>query len=139
MSNNNQRLLAAAQKYMSIVKGAAINSWLEIWAEDAVVEFPYAPDKLTKRLAGKNAIYEYYKNIAPAFELLEEKPLVMYPSSDPLVGVFEVSMDFRIKSTGKAYCQDYICVMKLSDNGKIVLYREYGDPVRALEAFQQEK
>lgn len=138
MGNNNQRLMAAAQKYLSLIKGATLNSWLEIWAEDAVVEFPYAQDKAIKRLEGKKAIYEYYKNIVPAFELLEERPLVMYPSLDPLVAVFEVSLNFHIKTTGKNYSQDYICVMKLCDDGRITRYREYWDPIRGLEALQQE-
>lgn len=138
--NNNQSLvLEAAQKYFSIVKGVSINNWMKLWAEDAIVEFPFAPGQYPKRLEGRNAIYEYYKAAAPVFELQGEKPLVMYPSSDPLVAVFEVSMDFRILSTGKDYSQDYICVVKIRDDGRIVLYREYWDPVRVLETFQQEK
>lgn len=139
MIGNNQCLMAAAQKYLSIVKGASVDSWLEIWAEEAIVEFPYAPGSYPKRLEGRKAIYEYFKAVAPVFDMLREGPLVMYPSIDPLVAVFEVSIDFRIKSTGKEYCQDYICVLQLRDDGRIVRYREYWDPVRALEALHQEK
>jgi ketosteroid isomerase-like protein len=139
MINNNQYLaMEAAQKYLSIVKGAFINTWMEIWAEDAIAEFPYAPGQYPKRLEGKNAIFEYYKDASAAFKLDEEKSLVLYPSSDPLVAVFETSMDFRILSTGKDYSQDYICVVKVRDDGKIILYREYWDPIRVLEAFQSE-
>lgn len=137
ISNNPSLVLEAAQKYLSIVKGASINIWMEIWTEDAIVEFPYAPGQYPKRLEGRNAIYEYYKATRTVFELQGEKNLVMYPSSDPLVAVFEVSMDFRILSTGKDYSQDYICVVKIRDDGKIVLYREYWDPVRVLEAFNK--
>ncbi|WP_215832264.1 nuclear transport factor 2 family protein [Pelorhabdus rhamnosifermentans] len=137
MVNNNPCLvLEAAQKYLSIVKGASINTWMDIWTEDAVVEFPYAPDQSHKRLEGKKAIYEYYKNVSPVFELLEENPLVTYLSSDPLIAVFEISLKFRILSTEKDYDQDYIGVVKVRDDGRIVLYREYCDPLRVLESFQ---
>ncbi len=137
VSNKQCLVLEAAQKYLSVVKGVSITNWMEIWAENAIVEFPYAPAQYPKRLEGKNAIYEYYKAATALFEVQREKPLVMYPSSDPLIAVFEVSMDFRILSTGKDYRQDYICVVKIRDDGRIVLYREYWDPVRVLEAFQQ--
>lgn len=130
--------MKAAQRYLSIVKGQSIHTWMDIWSEDAIVEFPYAPDQFPKRLEGKNAIYEYYKNVSPVFELLEEKPLATYPSSDPLVAVFETSMHFRILSTGKDYCQDYIGIVKVRDDGRIILYREYWDPLRILEALQHE-
>ena len=86
-------------------------------------------------MEGKNAIYEYYKNISPVFTLLEEKPLVTYQSTDPHIGVFEISMKFHILSTGKEYDQDYIGVVKVRDDGLIVFYREYWDPIRAQEAF----
>ncbi len=136
MINNPSSVITAAQKYLSIVKGASIDSWMDIWAEDAVVEFPFTHDKFPRRLEGKPAIYEYYKNVSPAFELREERPLVTYLSSDPRVGVFEISLKFYIRSTGKEYDQDYIGVVKVSDDGRIVFYREYFDPVRAREAFR---
>jgi hypothetical protein len=126
----------AAQKYLSLVKGASLDTWMDIWAEDAIVEFPYAPDTNPRRLEGKHAIYEYYKKVSPAFELREERPLVAYPSSDPRVGVFEISLKFFIRSTKKVYDQDYIGVVKVRDDGRIVFYREYFDPVRAREAFR---
>ncbi|WP_371368117.1 putative protein YesE [Sporomusa rhizae] len=136
MVNNNQYLaMEAAQNYLSIVKGASINSWMEIWDEDAIVEFPYAPPPYPKQVKGKNAICEHYKNVSGAMELCEEKPLVFYPSSDPLLAVFETSMIFRIPSTGNDYSQDYISVVKVNEDGKIVLYREYWDPSRVLKDF----
>lgn len=136
MINNQSFVTNAAQHYLSLVKGASIDSWMDIWAEDAVVEFPYNQDKFRRRLEGKRAIYEYYKNVAPAFELRGEGPLVTYLSSDPRVGIFEISMTFLIRSTQKVYDQDYIGVVKVRDDGRIVFYREYCDPIRAQEAFR---
>lgn len=136
MINNDQNLaLKAAHKYLSIVKGASINTWMDIWAENAIVEFPFASGQYPKRLEGNDAIYEYYKDASKAFELCEEKPLVIYPSSDPLIAIFEISMKFHIIQTGRDYNQDYICLVKVRDDGKIILYREYWDPIRVLNAF----
>jgi uncharacterized protein len=136
---NNNFAIEAAHKYLSLVKGASIDTWMEIWAENAIVEFPYAPSPYPKRLEGRNAIYHYYKDASMVYELKEEKPIVIYPSSDPLTAVFEISMDFSIISTGKAYNQDYICVVKIRDDERIISYREYWDPIRGLEAFQFDK
>ena len=128
--------ISAALKYLAVVKGAALDEWMDIWAEDAVVEFPYSPDPYPRRLEGKNAIYAYYRDIAPAFELREEKPFTLYPSSDPRVGIFEISLGFLIRSTGKEYAQDYIGIVRVRDDGRIAFYREYADPLRALRAFR---
>ncbi|MDD1723648.1 MAG: nuclear transport factor 2 family protein [Methanospirillum sp.] len=138
MINRPPLVITAAQRYLSLVKGESIDSWINIWADDAVVEFPYAPDPNPRRLEGKKAIYEYYKDISPVFELLREKPLVSYLSTDPHVGVFEISLEFFIRSTGKDYIQDYISVVRVSDDGLIVFYREYFDPVRGQKAFHPE-
>lgn len=64
--------------------------------------------------------------------------MITYLSSDPLVAVFETSMKFYILATEKEYDQDYIGVVKIRNDGRIVLYREYWDPVRVLEAFQHQ-
>jgi ketosteroid isomerase-like protein len=128
--------LEAAQKYLTIIRGVPINSWMEIWADGAIVEFPYAPSTYHKRLEGKEAIFDHYKSAASVMDVLEEKPFVVYPSSDPLVVVVEASIKFHIKSTGKIYDQDYISVVKVREDGKIVLYREYWDPVRVLETVR---
>lgn len=139
MGKKPSTAIIAAQKYLSVVKGASIDTWMDIWAEDAVVEFPYSPDPFPRRLEGKDAIYAYYKNVAPAFELREEKPFVTYLSSDPRVGVFEISLGFFIRSTRKEYNQDYVCIVKVREDGRIVFYREYSDPLRAQRAFRPDE
>ncbi|PWR71709.1 nuclear transport factor 2 family protein [Methanospirillum lacunae] len=65
MEYDQSPVILAAQKYLSVVKGGSIDTWMDIWADDAVVEFPYSPDPFPLRLEGKDAIYAYYKNIAP--------------------------------------------------------------------------
>lgn len=139
MADKSSPAIIAAQKYLAVVKGAALDEWMDIWAEDAVVEFPYSPDPYPRRLEGRDAICAYYKNIAPSFELRRELPFVAYPSSDPRVGVFEISLEFFIRSTGQEYRQEYICVVKVRDDGRIVLWREYSDPLRALRAIHPER
>lgn len=136
MINNQSFVTNVAQQYLSIVKGASIDSWMDIWAEDAVVEFPCHQDQIFRRLEGRRAIHKYYQRVASAFELREERPLVTYLSSDPRVVIYEISMKFLIRSTQKVYDQDYIGVVKVRDDGRIVFYREYFDPIRAREAFQ---
>jgi ketosteroid isomerase-like protein len=139
MINDNEHLaIVAAEKYLSIVKGADLDTWMDIWTEDAIVEFPYASGNQPKRLEGKSAIYNYYKAV-PAMELLREEEPVIYPSSDPLISIIEISMDFHIPSIGKDYNQDYVCIVRVLNDGKIISYREYWNPIRGIEAFNQTK
>lgn len=100
--------------------------------------FPMPRPVTPKRLEGKAAIHDYFKEAAANFELKEESPVIIHPSADPLLAIFETSAKFHIFKTGKDYQQDYIGVVKTNEDGKIRLYREYWDPLRGLNAFSPE-
>lgn len=112
-----------------------IHAWLDLIAEDAVVEFPYSRGLgTTPRLEGKPAIAAYFTSAIQAFRDLTFRDVRLHPGRDPSVAIAEAHGTAIIAPTGKRYEQDYVMVVR-ARGGRIVEYREYWNPLPALEAF----
>ncbi|QDL10457.1 nuclear transport factor 2 family protein [Brasilonema octagenarum UFV-E1] len=112
-----------------------IQAWVELFAENAVVEFPYASALGSpQRLEGKPAIYNYMKDALAQMQNLVFTNIRAYPTSNPNVLFAEVHGKAIIVATGRHYQQDYVMRLETKD-GKIIHYREYWNPVPVLDAF----
>ena len=115
--------------------GTDIERWLGLFAQDAVVEFPYArPLGLPERLEGLEAIRRYFGETPKHFRGLVFTNVWRYPTTDPEAALAEAHGAATIAATGRLYEQDYVMLVK-TRNGKISLYREYWNPIPGLEAF----
>lgn len=65
--------LQAAQKLFEQFKHSMINQdmdpFIELFDDEVVFEFPYAPDGFTQRLEGKAALYDYVRNLPGQLKL----------------------------------------------------------------------
>lgn len=110
-----------------------VQAWVDLFAEDAVVEFPYA-STTPGRLEGKAAIYNYIKDVPAQMRDLVFTNVRIYSTLNPDVLFAEVHGEADIVSTGLHYQQDYVMRLETKE-GKIIHYREYWNPVPALEAW----
>jgi uncharacterized protein len=106
---------------------------VDLYAEDAVVEFPYAFDT-PRRLEGKKAIYNYFKDTLAQMQNLRFTNIQVYPTIDPNVLWAEVQGEAIIAATGLPYQQEYAMRLEVR-NGQIVYYREYWNPMIAIEGW----
>jgi uncharacterized protein len=109
--------------------------WLELFDEAAVVEFPYAVALGTpSRFEGKAAIDAYFSRAGSLFLDFRFRELRVHASEATGVAFAEGHGSARIATTGRPYEQDYVMVIEARD-GKILRYREYWNPLPAIEAF----
>lgn len=108
-------------------------TFVEMMAEDGVMEFPYAPAGLPTRLEGRIAIADHLEETGKmiAFDRMGEP--VVYPSTDPDVVVVEFEGFGRGVASGEPYDQTYISVIRTS-GGHITRYRDYWNPLVVLRA-----
>jgi hypothetical protein len=112
-----------------------IERWLALFADDAIVEFPYAPALgMPAALIGKQAIADYFRRTPAVFRGLVFRDLRVYATSSPDVAVAEVHGAATLAPSGRAYEQDYVMLIECRD-GRIVRYREYWNSAAALAAF----
>ncbi|OJT24533.1 phenazine biosynthesis protein [Archangium sp. Cb G35] len=116
-----------------------IGRWLELFTDDAVVEFPYAAGLgLPERLEGREAIRQYFMDTPKHFRGLTFTNVRRYPTTAPDIALAEAHGSATIAATGSTYEQDYVMLVK-ARNGRISLYREYWNPVPGLRAFGGEQ
>jgi uncharacterized protein len=104
-----------------------------IYADDIVVDLPYAPKHHTGRMEGKAAVLRFLTNIGVYFEDVQIGDPKIYETSDPNVIIAEYPGSSTSKETGLPYRQNYVSFVTVRD-GKIVHIREYYNPITVLVA-----
>jgi len=107
-------------------------NFLDLFADDAVLEYPFAPEGTPERLEGKAAIARHALRLAPLLEFGEMTLGAVYNSGDTVI--FESSCQGRGVEAGVPYNQDYISVITLR-GGRIVRYQDYWNPLVLISAM----
>ncbi|MGW6930478.1 nuclear transport factor 2 family protein [Lentzea sp. NPDC054927] len=103
-----------------------------LWAEDGVMEFPFAPPGYPSRLEGRAAIEDYLRDYPKMLDIRGFPKQVVHQSVDPDVAVAEFDAEGVVVATGKPYRFSYIAVITVRD-GEIVSYRDYWNPLYVQE------
>jgi ketosteroid isomerase-like protein len=109
------------------------DTFLDMFAEDGVMEFPYSPPGFPVRLEGRAAVAQHLEGLSDliAFDRMGEP--TVHPSTDPNVVIMEFEGFGRGVGTGEPYDQRYVSVIR-TDGGYIIHYRDYWDPIVVLRA-----
>lgn len=103
-----------------------------IYTEDLVVEFPYAPERHTRRLEGPEAFLAFFSRISSFALGFKIRNPTIVSEGDTFVAEYHGSATF--KETGLPYEQDYVLIASVED-GKLKTLREHYDPLRVLRAM----
>lgn len=114
---------------------ADADSFIDMVAADVVMEFPFAPPGMVRRLDGRDAIAQHLEGLSGliAFDGMGEA--VVHRSTDPDLFVLEFEGFGTGVETGEPYAQTYISVIRLRA-GRIVAYRDYWNPLVVLRTLR---
>ncbi len=113
---------------------AGADSMFDMFADDAVVEFLFAPPVVPKRLAGKPAILECVDTLAGQFTLDRFGEPSVQTAADPDLAIAEFEALGRHSATGGIHDQRYVSFFHTRD-GIIIHNREYWNPLAVLRAL----
>ncbi|MFF3641624.1 nuclear transport factor 2 family protein [Streptomyces sp. NPDC002564] len=108
------------------------DGWVELVAEDGVFEFPFAPPGAPRRLDGKEAVRAYMTAFPDHMDLEDIPHVEIHHTRDPDVVIVEMRSEGRSVSTGRPFEMTYVVVVTVK-NGLITHYRDYWNPLTALE------
>ncbi|WP_333736268.1 nuclear transport factor 2 family protein [Streptomyces sp. IBSBF 2806] len=108
-----------------------IPGWVGLWADDGVMEFPFAPDGWPARLEGREAIAAYMRDYPDHIDLQDFPELRIHETTDPEIIVVEMRGVGRLVETGSAFDMTYVAVVTIRD-GRIASYRDYWNPLAVL-------
>jgi len=110
--------------------------WLALAHPDIVLEFPFAPAGLPRRVEGKTAVAEYLHATPGQVHFDEVRVLHTHQALDPETAVVEWTATGHVKATGEPYEMSYAVVITLVD-GLMAVYREYWNPLIVQQLAEQ--
>lgn len=112
-----------------------ISGWVGLWAEGGVMEFPFAPPGWPRRLEGRAAVAAYMRPYPERIDLHDfpEADLRIHETADPRTIVAEMRGVGRFAGSGRPFDMAYIAVVTVEE-GKFTAYRDYWNPLTALDA-----
>lgn len=134
----NTRLLQTALGHRL---APGVEDYLDLFRDDAVVEFPYKATEAGDRVEGKAAIAAYMEQLRGVVTLENMRLTASYACPADAGGnaasdtvVLEYAGTVHAEKTGVRFGQLYIAVVTVRD-GRIALFREYTNPLLVRNAF----
>ncbi|MEU9633749.1 nuclear transport factor 2 family protein [Streptomyces tendae] len=109
-----------------------IDGWVGLWADDGVMEFPFAPEGRPRRLEGREAVAVYMRHYPDHIDLHDFPDLRIHETTDARTVVVEMRGVGRLVRTGAPFDMTYIAVVTVED-GRFTSYRDYWNPLALLE------
>ncbi len=102
----------------------------DLFAEDGVLEYPFALPGQPRELRGREAIRDYFGAASRSRQLFEMHGVdaIVRETDDPEVVVAEIEHHGRSSITGEAYRFRALGVIRVLE-GQIVTYQDYMDPI----------
>lgn len=113
------------------------DGFVEMFADDGVLECPFAPPGALRRRAGKQRIADYYERLIAVQGSDGMVLSASYPAAERGLALLEYEGLVRNKRDGGTYRQRYLAVVK-ARGGRITLFREYWNPLPVVASFGPE-
>jgi uncharacterized protein len=126
--------LQIVSDYQRLLREGSWGAWAKLWAEDGLLEFPYAPEGKPSTYHGRAAILAYMKSAASGFSINSVEGYKVHTMTDPTVACVELSIKGTMSGSGAPYNQRYVIIFETVD-GQIKHYREYWNPLVVMKAY----
>lgn len=124
----------AVRDFLDLLSKKRMDAWLELWDENGVQDMPYSPPNFPKRVEGKTAIARHYSALPSNVGRMVFPDLTIYPMLEPNTLYAEYRGEIEVLATKKPYNNTYAGLFQFR-NGKILLFREYYNPMVFVEAW----
>ena len=129
-SSARQDSMGAAEALKQIFeafKTGNLEVLIDLIAEDAVMEFPFAPPDRPRRVEGKENIIKYNMQVLSISKITGYTDLEIHHTIDPDCVIVEMTGHGTVLATGNTFERRYIDVCRTKD-GRIEFIRDYWNP-----------
>jgi len=112
---------------------ADAETFVDMLADDAVMEFPFTPPGLPMRLEGRRAVADHLAKLAGLIRFDRLGPAAVVAEDDETTVLAFDGAGAGVR-TGAAYDQHYLSVITTRD-GRIVRYLDYWNPLPVIRAL----
>jgi len=121
-------------EHLRLTAAGRVDEWVELFAANAVLEFPYAPEGVPRRVEGREALLAHMRAFPETFDV-EFVDLNFHETVDPSLVIVEFRSTGIAVPTQKPYEQTCISVVYTDDEARITHYLDYWNPLVAIEAL----
>jgi ketosteroid isomerase-like protein len=120
------------ERALQFVLDYDLNGYLELFALNGTVEFPFAPPGVPARMKGRDQIRSallplWQRAWEAGWRSIGYGPIVVHESLNPEVVVAEFDLYGEVASTGETFQLAYVHIYRIR-NGQIVSLRDYWNP-----------
>jgi ketosteroid isomerase-like protein len=132
VTTNRERV----EQMMKLADEMRVGELVEYFAEDAVMELPFAPGRMAKAYYGREAILGFQEFARDSFSDFAMRIDTIHETADPHVVIAEHASDAVVKANGRPYRNRYVTVFTFDDDGRVTNWREYYDAGVVVRAFR---
>lgn len=125
------------ERIFAFIDAQETDALLDEFADDVVMELPFAPGRMPKRYEGKAAAREFMTSVRDSFSSFSMTIDAVHETDDPNVVVVEHHADGVVAANGRTYDNRYVTFITFNDAGKVVRWREYYDAGVVVRAFRR--
>lgn len=124
----------ALAEHLRLTGSGQTDEWVKLFAPDAVLEFPFAPAGVPRRVTGHAELRAHMSGFPETFDV-EFVDLVFHETVDPNLVVAEFRSTGTAVPTGKPYEQTCVSIVRTDEQALITHYLDYWNPLVAIEAL----
>ena len=124
------------REILALADQMKVEELIEYFADDSVMELPFAPGRMPKRYEGKDAILGFQVFARDSFSSFSMMVDAIHETADPNVIIAEHHSDGSVAANGRRYENRYCTIFAFDDAGLVVSWREYYDAGVVVRAFR---
>lgn len=128
--------VSRVREMMKLADQMKVDELIEYFADDAVMELPFAPGRMEKEHRGKAAVLEFQRFARDSFSSFAMHVDAIHETADPNVVVCEHRSEAVVAENGRPYCNRYVTFFTFDADGLVTNWREYYDAGVVVKAFR---
>jgi len=124
------------REILALADQMKVEELIEYFADDSVMELPFAPGRMPKRYEGKDAILGFQLFARDSFSSFSMTVDAIHETADPNVVIAEHHSNGIVAANGRRYENRYCTIFAFDDAGRVVSWREYYDAGVVVRAFR---
>lgn len=124
------------EKFIQVLTGFDAEVLMPLLGPDPVLEFPYAPDPLPRRVASRVDCEQFWRRSQRMFREMTAHDIVVHPMAEPGLAMATWRSEAVTAGEPREYRNTYVSLARV-ENGLLDWYCEYFDPLVGLRAFGQ--
>ncbi|MVO84359.1 nuclear transport factor 2 family protein [Streptomyces sp. p1417] len=124
------------RKGIDLLLANDLEGWTDLFAEDGVAEFPFAPDGYPRRIEGRDRIAAYLRGLGDHIEYRAFPRVDIHETTTPGTIVVEMRATGRAVATDGPFDMTYVAVVTAAD-GLFTHYRDYWNPLAIPDSLKE--